>query len=166
MDVLKDATTVSLIVGSMALVGVLVGAGVTNRVNYLIAVRKEAQDKKRKREEKFEELVSAVIEHNQWFGALRFFAIAGQGSLPYLSPMTKIEAIVSTYFPELEGLLRQFASESTDYEVWVLDRGQKRVLNEPGYERLDGYDDVLTKYLSKSAEFLVTLKLFARREFQ
>ena len=146
-----DTATVSLVVAGIALVSVLVGAGITNRVNYLIAVRKEAQDKKRKREEKFEELVAAVVEHNQWFGALRFFAIAGQGSLPHLSPMTKIEAIVSTYFPELEGLLRRFASESTDYEVWILDRGQKRVLNEPGYEKLDGHDDVLTVITHPSA---------------
>jgi hypothetical protein len=128
--------------------------------------QKEASDKKKKRAEKFEELVGAVVEHYQWIGGLRFFAISGQGSLPTLSPITKIEAIASTYFPEFQVLVRQLDSASNEYEQWILSTGQKRVKNEPGYEKLIGHDDVLTKYTDKRAEFLMELKRFARREFQ
>jgi hypothetical protein len=65
--------------------------------------RKQAAEKKKKRAEKFEELVAAVTEHGLWIGHTRYFIISGQGSEPPLSPITKIEAIVSTYFPEFEG---------------------------------------------------------------
>jgi hypothetical protein len=43
---------------------------------------------------------------------------------------------------------------------------QKRVANEPGYEKLVGYDEVLTKYTDERADFLLELERFARREFQ
>lgn len=67
MEVPKDATTVSLVVGSMTLVGVLVGAAITNRVNYLLAVRKEAADTRNWRRDRaleayseFTRLVNAI----------------------------------------------------------------------------------------------------------
>jgi hypothetical protein len=156
------------IVSSLApvVVGGLIGLAGGWLGPWLLEGRKQAAEKKKKRAEKFEELVAAVVEHHQWIGALRFFAISGQGSLPTLSPITKIEAIVSTYFPEFEGLVRQFDTVSNNYEVWILSTGQKRVRDEPGYENLTGHDDVVTKYTDKRAEFLVKLKRFARREFQ
>jgi hypothetical protein len=156
------------IVSSLApvVVGGLIGLAGGWLGPWLLEGRKQAAEKKKKRAEKFEELVAAVVEHSQWIGALRFFAISGQGSLPTLSPITKIEAIVSTYFPEFEGLLRQFDTVSNNYEKWILSTGQKRVRDEPGYENLTGHDDVVTKYADKRAEFLVELKRFARREFR
>jgi hypothetical protein len=151
---------ISVVVGGIiGIAGGLIGPLMLER-------RKEASEKKKKRAEKFEELVAAVVEHYQWIGALRFFAISGQGSLPTLSPITKIEAIASTYFPEFEGVVRQFETVSNNYEIWILSTGQKRVRNEPGYENLTGHDDVVTKYTDKRAEFLMELKRFARREFQ
>jgi hypothetical protein len=151
---------ISVVVGGIiGIAGGLIGPLMLER-------RKEASEKKKKRAEKFEELVGAVVEHYQWIGALRFFAISGQGSLPTLSPITKIEAIASTYFPEFEGVVRQFDTVSNNYEIWILSTGQKRVRNEPGYENLTGHDDVVTKYTDKRAEFLMELKRFARREFQ
>jgi hypothetical protein len=42
-----DATTVSLAVAAVGLVGALVGAGISTGTTYLLAVRKEAADKKR-----------------------------------------------------------------------------------------------------------------------
>jgi hypothetical protein len=71
--------------------------------------------------------------------------------------MTKIEAIVSTYFPEFESLVRQFDSASNEYEIWILNTGQKRIRDEPEYETLAGHDDVLTKYTDKRSEFLLEL---------
>jgi hypothetical protein len=97
--------------------------------------------------------------------ALRFLAISGQGSLPTASPIAKIEAIASTYFPEFEAIIRQFDTVSNNYEAWLLSTGQKRVRNEPRYEKLTGHDEVVTKYTDKRAELLMALKLFARREF-
>jgi hypothetical protein len=116
---------------------------------YFIQRTKDAADRKRKRAEKMEELIGAVVEHYHWMGALRFFAISGQGNQPILSPMTKMEGIVSTYFPELEMLVRQFEGASNKYQIWILDVGQKRIRNEPGYEKLVGHDEVVTAYTEK-----------------
>ena len=156
------------IVSSLApvVVGGLIGIAGGWLGPWLLEARKQAAEKKKKRAEKFEELVGAVVEHYHWIGALRFFTISGQGSLPTLSPITKIEAIASTYFPEFEGLVRQFDAASNNYEIWLLGTGRKRVQNEPGYENLTGHDEVVTKYIDKRAELLMELKRFARREFQ
>jgi hypothetical protein len=133
---------------------------------YFIQRAKDAADKKRKRAEKFEELVSAVVEHYHWFATMRFFYISGQGSEPPLSPITRIEGIVSTYFPEFEELVRRLDSASNRYEIWILNVGQKRVRNEAGYEKLDGHDEVVTNYKDARSNLLAELKRFARRKFQ
>ena len=115
--------------------------------------------------QKFEELVGAVVEHYHWITTKQFLVIAGQGSEPNLSPMIKIEAITSTYFPDFTMFVPKLDGASNEYERWIFDMGQKRVRNEPGYEKLNGLDEVLTKYTDR-AEFLMQLKLFAQREFQ
>jgi hypothetical protein len=153
------------------LVSVIVGGAIGSVSGFFgpwfVQSRKDASERKKRRAEKFEELVIAVVEHSQWVSALRFFVISGQGNLPTtVSPITKIEAIASTYFPEFELSVRQFDSASNKYEMWIYDTGQKRVKNEPGYENLIGHDDVVTEYTDKRAEFLMELKRFARREFQ
>jgi hypothetical protein len=145
--------------GAIAIVAGFVGP-------FFIQRAKDAADKKRKRAEKFGELVAAVVEHFHWFAAMRYFFIAGQGSEPTLSPITKIQAIVTTYFPEFESLVQQFDSASNQYEIWILDMGQKRVRNETGYEKLVGHDEVVTKYTDARKKFLDELKHFARRMFQ
>jgi hypothetical protein len=128
--------------------------------------RKEKAEKKKLRAQKFEELVGAVVEHYHWITAKQFLVIAGQGSEPNLSPMIKIEAITSTYFSEFIMFVRKLDSASNEYEKWIFDMGQKRVRNEPGYDKLIGLDEVFTKYADTRADFLVELKLYARREFQ
>ena len=148
-----------LVGGAIGIIGSFVGPFFLQRV-------KDAADKKRKRVEKFEELVAAVVEHYHWMANVRYFFLTGQGSQGTLSPITKIEGIVSTYFPEFEMLVRQLDSASNQYEMWILDTGQKRVRGEQGYEKLTGHDGVLTKYTEKRAEFMLELKLFARRKFQ
>jgi hypothetical protein len=154
------ATLATVVVGGViGLAGGWVGP-------WLIERRKEKAERKKLRAQKFEELVGAVVEHYHWITAKQFLVIAGQGSEPNLSPMIKIEAITSTYFPEFTMLVRKLDSASNEYERWIFDMGQKRVRNEPGYEKLNGLDEVLTKYADTRADFLVELKRFARREFQ
>jgi hypothetical protein len=149
------------------LVGGVIGSAAGFFGPWFVQSRKDASERKKRRAEKFEELVGAVVEHSHWISALRFFAISGQGSLPdTVSPITKIEAIASTYFPEFERSVRQFDSASNNYESWIYRAGQRRTMNAPRDEILNGHDDVMKEYEDKRAEFLKELKLFARREFQ
>lgn len=148
-----------LVGGAIGIVGSFVGPFFLQRL-------KDAADKKRKRAEKFEELVAAVAEHYHWFATMRFFIISGQGSQPTLSPITKIQAITGTYFSEFEDLVQKLDSASNDYEIWILDTGQKRLRNEPGYEKLTGHDEVVTKYTDARKQFLKKLNRFGRQHFQ
>ena len=86
-----------------------------------------------------------MVEHRYWIDVMRFFIISGQDysrGIGQPSPITKVQAIASTYFPEFELLILQLESASNQYEQWILDTGQKRVRNEPGYENLTGHNDV------------------------
>jgi hypothetical protein len=148
-----------LVGGAIGIVGSFVGP-------YFLQRLKDAAEKKRKRAEKCEELIGAVAEHYHWISAMRYFIISGLGSEPTVSPITKIQAITGTYFPEFDILVRQLDSASNEYEIWILDTGQKRIRNEPGYEKLIGHDGVLTKYTATRNEFLTDLKRFAQRECQ
>jgi hypothetical protein len=122
--------------------------------------------KSARRAEKCEELIGAVVEHLYWFASMRYFFISGQGSEPTLSPIIKIEAIAALYFPQFNDLVRQLASASNKYEMWILNIGQKRVRSEPGYEKLTGHDEVVTNYAEKREELLTELRKFALREFK
>jgi hypothetical protein len=144
--------------GAIGVIGGFVGP-------FLVQRAKDASDKRRKRAEKCEELIGAVVEHYHWIDALKYFTISGQGNQPTLSPITKIQAIVGMYFPEFDALALQFDTVSNNYVIWILDMGQRRVRNEPGYENLAGHGDVLPQYIAKRMEFLSALRNVARREF-
>jgi hypothetical protein len=131
---------------------------------YFIQRVKEKADKREKRADKLEELIGAVIEHYHWFAAMRYFFISGQENQPTLSPIIKIEAIAGTHFPEFGPLVQRLNSASNNYEIWILDTGQKRLRNEPGYEKLTGHDEVLTNYTRARDAFIAELRNFARRE--
>lgn len=167
-DVVTASTPVMNVL--LPIVGGLIGGLVSGLVGpYVILGVKDATEKKRKRAEKCEELVAAVVEHGHWIGAMRFFVVSGQDysrGIGQPSPTTKIWAIASTYFPEFELLVLQLEKASSAYEGWIYDTAQKRVRNEPGYEELTGHDDVLTKYKDQQQAFLIELKSFARPEFQ
>jgi hypothetical protein len=151
---MSDIGTV-LVGGALALVGSFIGSVIGP---FFIQRAKDATDRRRKRAEKCEELIGAVVEHYHSIAAMRYFTISGQGNQPTLSPITKIQAIVSMYFPEFDVLALQFDIVSNSYELWILDIGQRRVRNEPGYENLAGHDDVGQEYTAKRMEFLAALR--------
>jgi hypothetical protein len=148
-----------LVGGAIGVIGSFVGPFFLQRL-------KDAADEKRKRAEKLEELIAAVTEHYHWVGATRYFIISGQGSEPTLSPITKIQGIVGTYFPEFQPLVEQLEFVTYEYEQWILDIGRKRLRNEPGYEKLIGHEDIAKKYTAAREELLKELRSFARRRFQ
>ena len=121
-------------------------------------------EKKRKRAEKFEKLVAAVVEHGHWINSVRNFKAFGAGSEPTVSPIVKIRAISATYFPEFEQLVLHLEIVSTTYEKWMLETEQKRLEGESYL--LGGHDDVVKRYLEKREALLNELRSFARREFQ
>ena len=142
------------------LIGIIAGLVGT----YFIQRAKDAADKKRKRAEKFEELVGAVVEHLHWINTMRNFRTFGIGSEPAMSSVAKIQAISDTYFPEFEDLVQQLYTASTDYEIWSSRAAQKKLRSEPEY--MAGHENIVKTYMEKREALLTALRNFARREFQ
>jgi hypothetical protein len=60
---------------------------------WLLERRKEAAEKKRKRAEKFEELVAAVYDFDHWNENFRRSTVFGEQQISTVSPFHKLQAI-------------------------------------------------------------------------
>jgi hypothetical protein len=143
--------------GLIAIIAGLVGP-------YFIQRAKDATEKKRKRAEKFEELVGAVYEYDHWIDTTRNIRIVSDDREITVSPIAKIRAISVTYFPEFERAVEELQTAGLRYGMWMLQAGQKRLQNEP--EALAGHEEFAKVYVEKRQSLLTELRSFARREFQ
>lgn len=88
------ATLLPVIVGGLiGLTGGLAGP-------WFLETRKQAAEKKKKRAEKFEELIAAIHEHSHWLDTARSIRVLGIEKELGVNPVTKALAIVTIYFPE------------------------------------------------------------------
>jgi hypothetical protein len=127
------------------IVGGLLGGGGTLVVSTYLHRLQTADTKKRKRANKFEELVAAVYEHDHWIDNLRrFYVVDFQGEIK-VSPFAKIHAISDIYFPQFE---KAIVEPATNTELFA------------------GHQKVVTPYMQKQDALLAELRAFARREFQ
>ena len=148
----------------IGLVGVIVGAAISPVTNYLLAARKEATDKKRKRAEKFEELVAAVYEHDHWMDNIRRIRVLEFEGEFTVSPFAKIHAISDIYFPQFEKAVEDLATAALAYRMWMYEVAQHKPENKE--ELLSGHQKVVTPYMEKQRELLAELRTFARQEFK
>jgi hypothetical protein len=139
-----------LVGGAIGIIGSFLGPLFLQRA-------KDAVEKKRKRAEKFEELVAALGEHFYWIDTLRNYAAFGSGNEPTLSPIVKMQAI--------EEFIQQLEVARRNYHNWALDVGQKRLRGDAGYANLTDHEDALNKYMEKRQALLAEFRSFARREF-
>jgi hypothetical protein len=131
---------------------------------WLLEGRKEAAEKKRKRAEKFEELVATAYEHQHWLNRASDILVFGNSGEIGLSPLTKIEAISATYFPQFKLKIEALDTTARAYELWTLDAGRRRLAGE--VEGLTaGGTDVYRPYLVSLNSLLVDLREYAKTEF-
>jgi hypothetical protein len=67
-------------------------------------------EKKRRRAEKFEELIATLYELSHWLTTMknaRLFGVFGDDDKIGMSPIAKVQAICSVYFPEFEEQIKQ-----------------------------------------------------------
>jgi hypothetical protein len=147
----------------IGLIGVLLGAGISTGVTYFIAVRKEAADEKRKRAEKFEELVEALYEHKHWLDTIEHIWVYGKDEKVPLSPFAKVQAISSVYFPMFKPQVAKLDEVARGYEQWMVQAAQLRV--QQGMPSIDGMGDAYGPYLSCFRTLMDDLVAFAGREF-
>jgi hypothetical protein len=84
-----------LLTGLFALGGIGVGLFATARRD----AAQEARDARKKRADKFEELVAAVYEFDHWLDGAR----QGKDAPERASPFAKVQSISSVYFPQFSG---------------------------------------------------------------
>jgi hypothetical protein len=152
-----------LLTGLFALGGIGVGLVGASRQD----AAQERRDTRKRRADKFEELVAAVYEFDHWLDAIRQRDAFGHGSVPETaSPFAKVQSISAVYFPQFSGLVGELDQATTPYRVWIHSVEQKRVLGEDIAQVSAGFADAFLPYAQTRAALIDALKKFAHDEFQ
>jgi hypothetical protein len=152
----------SLMPALIGLGGTILGSAIVLTSQWLLEGRKQETEKRKKKAEKLEELVSAIHEHKYW-------ALSVLDTLPLLpseeviaklppSPIGKVEAIANVYFPEFRKLVFTLNFTSYEYQQSKIDflieksEDDRQILRATYY----GHFNVL----------LDEIRDYAKREFQ
>jgi hypothetical protein len=156
---MADVGTLAPVVigGALAIAGGVVAAVIQS------ALRMN-EERRRQRAVKFEELVSAVYEHQHWVDRFRNTKLFDEAGEPGVSPMAKIQAITSIYFPQFDKVVQELSRKSDEYEAWVFQAKSKQLRKEPGYA--DDAGEIYKPYIQKVHELLGQLRAYASREFK
>jgi len=153
------STLVPVVIGGViALAGTWLAPWVSER-------HKARTQRKKRRAEKFEELVAAIFEVDHWLDNLRQVDAFGKELASAASPFWKVHAISAVYFPEFEGEIDQLDLATSQYRLWITEAGQRRLARQTD-KLYDGFMEAYTPYSQKRDELLKALKEFAAKEFQ
>jgi hypothetical protein len=144
--------------GVIALAGTWLAPWVSER-------HKERTQRKKRRAEKFEELVAAIFEVDHWLENLRQTDAFGKEFTSAASPFWKVHAISAVYFPEFEGEIDKLDLATSQYRLWITEAGQRRLARQTD-KMYDGFNEAYIPYSQKRDELLKVLKEFAVKEFQ
>ena len=154
------ADLLSVVVG-----GVLALGGGAGTQWYLHGL-KVAEERRARRGVKFEELVSAVYDHEHWLEERRSALVFAGQDVTRMSPLSRIEGLCAIYFPEFDGAVQELVRANSKYVRWMLGEGQKRVRGAAAVEIGEGFEPVYDAYLDARSRILEELKAFGRREFR
>jgi hypothetical protein len=148
-----------LVGGAIGILGGMIGP-------YFIQHAKDATDRKRKRAEKFEELVTALYEHRHWLDTLEDIRVFGADLRAAVSPFAKVQAISAVHFQNFAPALAELDALGRKYEAWMSKAAVKRLEHPTALPNTDGLIDVYGPYNEKFWVILADLRDFARREFR
>ena len=127
---MADSSLIAVVVGGViGIAGSLTGP-------LILEWRKQVAEKKKKRSEKLEELVSELAAYQSWLLLLHTAVEPGKDMLVALakSPpisFSKAEAICTVYFPEFQADIKALSAASAKYTLWVSQGGQPNIGNPP-----------------------------------
>jgi hypothetical protein len=139
--------------GSLGGIGVgLIGAARRDK-------EQERRDDRKRRAEKFEELVAALYEFDHWLLSYMSMDAFAKGNAPQtVSPIAKMQSISAVYFPQF------------DKSIASLERAASRFMYRAAktdIERSDpGFDEANQVYVNKRDVLFDDLKAFAQEHFQ
>jgi hypothetical protein len=123
-------------------------------------------DRKKRRSDKFADLVSAVYDTDHWLDRKQTFRVFGLGLEPVdASPLGKAQTIATVYFTRLTKDLDTFGSAVRTHEMWQLENRRKRLAN-PAAFAPEGHTEAYNQYLLALNALLKRLSDYARQEFQ
>jgi hypothetical protein len=99
---MAETSILPVVVGGLLGIG---GVAVTGLVTIVVNYRESLLEKKKRRADKFEELVTAVYEFDHWIDNQRRKRAYGEDRPETISPFAKIQSIASVYFPQLTSKL-------------------------------------------------------------
>jgi hypothetical protein len=167
----------------IGLIGTAIGGAIGLLGPWLLQRRKEAEERRHRRAEKFEELVAAVYEFDHWLVNMRSITAYGLTNLPETaSPFAKIEAIAAIYFLQFNELVGALERASDRYIAWMSEAGLARLVlaekiqkglvtgsqadmrNLPEFSN-ERTDEALQPYVKARIDLLDALKKFGNEEF-
>src|SRR5437868_1948308 len=104
-----------LLTGFFTLAGSLGAMGIGSFVTSRRDKEQERRDDRKRRADKFEELVAAVYEFDHWLDGMR----ERDARVPEtVSPIAKVQSISSVYFPQFDELIHELDRASHQYRIW------------------------------------------------
>jgi hypothetical protein len=129
----------------------------------LLSGPKKRTREEKKRDEKLEELVSAVYEFDHWldqYGSINAYGNPGEIGV---SPLSKLEAIAAVYFPDFLEKIFNVRMAASDYKVAITRSGEKRLTGKTTEINV-GLMDAYKPYALERDALLDELKKFAARQ--
>ena len=162
---MADTSLWSVVVGGLlTLSGIGVGLVGTARRD----AAQERRDAKKRREEKFEELVAAAYEVDHWIGSLRDRHVFGIENISdTVSPLVKVQSISAVHFPQFDKLIDKLSTAEMQVSSWIYHTRHTRLLNNTVMTPIpEGFEQVIRPYEQKHKALLDALKNFAHEHFQ
>lgn len=123
-----------------------------------------AEERRKLKAAKIEELLAAVYEFDHWLDEKRNKEVFGEDRPDTVCPFAKLEAIAAVHFPRFLPRMRELRLEGRKYERWMISRKTKRLEKAIG-ELNDGFDDVYGNYLAKRDELQTEVVSYAKEQF-
>jgi hypothetical protein len=157
-----DGSLTSTVVGGL----LVIGGGIIGLIGTVIRDTLQShEERRRRRAEKFEELVKAIYEFDHWVETDRTRALGGAAPELSVSPFAKIQAIASLYFPQFDPLVRELDRGTAIYRLWIETANFKRVSGQSTVLP-DGLAEAMKPYNDARDRLTEELSRFAQKKFQ
>jgi hypothetical protein len=162
---MADSSLVPVIVGGLiAMGGVLISGGITLAVNLM----QSHNERKKRRAEKFEELVTALFDYEHWLDVVRDMYLYSSASetVPTrpATPFSKLHAIGAVHFPDFEKKIQELNVAGIAYVTWIFAARKKKIAGDKDF--IAGYSDAYAAFLKVVTSMRSELTSYAGREFR
>ena len=155
-----------VLTGLFTLGGSLGAMGINSFATTKRDAAQEHREAKKRRADKFEELVTALYDFDHWVNSSRQRDAFGANIPETVSPFAKVQAISSVYFPQFEKAIRELDGATARYRMWIQAAAVRRIDNNATQEVSEGLTEAYTPYEQKRDALLGALTTFAHKEFQ